>query len=239
MPQHAELPLWDDKSFAQKIETMRQMIDDLYYVTYENARNNILKDIDDALKVFSDEKEIQDMFRMQELIQTYPNILSQDCEIGHITGSALICDTNSRVLLHYHKKLNRWLQFGGHVDYEMDIADVALREAREETGLPDLKHQINYFSKQKPRPIDFDIHTIPASKNCPEHLHLDLRYMLITNKPDELNPPEGESNDFLWADYRDILTPPEPDDAKLLDYALRRLIIKCGERLSNHKAFIY
>ncbi|GAB5491316.1 MAG: hypothetical protein Phog2KO_15310 [Phototrophicaceae bacterium] len=239
MPYHAELPLWEDKSSTQKIETMRQMIDDLYYVTYENARKNILKDIDDALKVFADEKEVRDMLRMRELIQQHPNILSQNCEIGHITGSALVCDSNYRVLLHYHKSLNRWLQFGGHVDYEMDIADVALREAREETGLPDLKHHLHYLPKQKPRPIDFDIHTIPASKNRPEHLHLDLRYMLITYMPNKLNPPEGESKDFLWADYRDILNPPEPDDAKLLDYALLRLIIKCGERFSDARAYTY
>lgn len=236
MAHHAELPLWDDKSSEQKMETMREMLNDLYGAVYANARINILKNLEDASKVFSDEKEIRDMARMRELVEQYPNILLQNCEIGHITGSALVCDSNYRVLLHYHKNLNRWLQFGGHVDFEMDIADVALREASEETGLTDLRHHPH---TKIPKPIDFDIHVIPQHKNRPEHLHLDIRYMLITSEPHKLNPPDGESKDFLWADYREILNPSDPSDATLLDYALRRLITKCGDRFVQATAHTY
>ena len=236
MPHHAQLPLWDEKSSEQKLEAMREMIDDLYGAVYENARKAILKNLADAKKVFSDEKEVRDMVKMRELVTQYPNILSPNCEIGHITGSALVCDSNYRVLLHHHKNLKRWIQFGGHVDFEMDIADVALREASEETGLNDLRHHPH---TKNPKPIDFDIHTIPANKNRPEHLHLDIRYMLITNEPHNLNPPEEESQDFLWADYRNILNPSDPDDATLLDPALLRLIAKCGERFIKATAYTY
>ena len=62
-----------------------------------------------------------------------------NCEVGHITASAIIVETESqRTLLHFHRRLDRWLQVGGHAEYETDPAQVALREAREETGLPDL-----------------------------------------------------------------------------------------------------
>ena len=93
--------------------------------------------------------------------------MSPNCEVGHFTGSALVCDNEGRVLLHYHKNLKRWLQFGGHADTEMDLADVAMRESIEETGLEWLRHYP--VKKQEPVPIDFDIHTIPENKKSPRN----------------------------------------------------------------------
>jgi 8-oxo-dGTP pyrophosphatase MutT (NUDIX family) len=221
MPHHAKLPLWDDKSSEQKLETLRQMVEDLYAYTLADTRQHILEILGNALSY--DDKERADIEAMKQLVKTHPNIMAQNCEIGHITGSALVCDYRGRCLLHYHKKLKRWLQVGGHADYESNFADVALREAQEETGLPDLAHRTL-------EPIDFDIHTIPASDTKPEHLHLDFRYMLMTNRPEEINPLEGESRDFVWANFDNLLNPSDPNDEKLLDPALKRLIMKCKRR---------
>lgn len=57
-----------------------------------------------------------------------------------MTGSALMVHPSSgRVLLRWHERMQRWLQIGGHGDPgESDPLAVALRERREETGLPDL-----------------------------------------------------------------------------------------------------
>ena len=225
MPHHAELPLWSEKSAEQKIDTMRWMIDDLYEVTYAEARKNLRQILKNAQP--ADEKERADIATMLEMLEKYPNIMLPNCEAGHFTGSALVCDTNGNVLLHYHKKLNRWLQFGGHADTETDFADVALREAEEETGLNDL---IFFTESANPVPIDFDIHSIPAKDNRPEHLHLDLRYRLVTYRPKSLNPPEGESTDFIWASYQQLLNPTDPADAELIDPSLKRLIRKCEDR---------
>lgn len=225
MPHHAELPLWDDKSAEQKIETMHRMIDNLYEIVFAEARQHLKQILEKAQP--ADDKERADIATMQEMLEKYPYIMSQNCEIGHFTGSALVCDHKGNVLLHYHKNLNRWLQFGGHADLETDAADVALREAQEETGLSELKHFPNL---EKPIPIDFDIHTIPAKNSRPEHLHLDLRYMLITYYPDSLNPDEGESRDFIWATYQEFINPVEPSDSDLIDPSLRRLIRKCENR---------
>ena len=43
------------------------------------------------------------------------------------------------VLLHYHRKLGKWLQLGGHADGDPDVRGAALREAREESGLASLR----------------------------------------------------------------------------------------------------
>lgn len=229
MPHHAEMPLWDDKSDSQKIMTLKQMVDDLYESTFVEARHTLDSILAEAIP--ADNKEAQDIATMRELLARHPNILSPNCEIGHFTASALVCDHHGNVLLHYHKNLKKWLQFGGHADTETDFAEVALRETREETGLDWL-----IFYDHRKRPIDFDIHTIPANKGRPEHLHLDIRYMLMTIKPNLLNPQAGESQEFVWASYQDILNPTDPDEADKVDDALKRLIRKCEDRFHNpHK----
>jgi 8-oxo-dGTP pyrophosphatase MutT (NUDIX family) len=101
---------------------------------------------------------------------------------GHITGSAWIVERNpispdqQRILLIHHRKLDRWLQPGGHADGNPDVAAVALREAREETGLRSLR----FMAKQERQPpiFDVDIHAIPVRGHEPQHLHYDIRFLL-------------------------------------------------------------
>lgn len=91
---------------------------------------------------------------------------------GHFTASAFIVSADGgSLLLILHGKLNRWLQPGGHIEAEdADVVAAAMREAREETGLTDLELVT--------APFDLDIHTIPARKDEPDHLHLDVRVLL-------------------------------------------------------------
>jgi 8-oxo-dGTP pyrophosphatase MutT (NUDIX family) len=101
------------------------------------------------------------------------------------------------VLLNHHKTLNRWLQFGGHFDLETEPWRVALREAHEESGL----RQLTFLPVTRdPAPFDLDVHTIPARDNKPEHLHLDLRYLLTTDAPGDARASE-ESNDIRWLTF--------------------------------------
>jgi 8-oxo-dGTP pyrophosphatase MutT (NUDIX family) len=90
---------------------------------------------------------------------------------GHLTASALVIDAGAeRALLTHHKKLDRWLQLGGHCDGDANLVRVALREAIEESGIADLVID--------PDPIDVDVHTIPARGSEPEHWHLDVRFVV-------------------------------------------------------------
>jgi len=111
---------------------------------------------------------------------------------GHITGSAwLINENGTKVLLNHHKKLNMWMNFGGHADGDTDILAVAIKEAQEESGF---KEVFPYDGTI----FDVDAHVIPARsvKNEPEHFHYDIRYLLCTTEHEYVI--SNESLDLRW-----------------------------------------
>lgn len=111
---------------------------------------------------------------------------------GHLTGSAWVVSADGRLaLLMHHRKLDRWLQPGGHADGDWDLAAVALREAREETGLPDLQVEPVIF--------DLDKHRIPARGNEPEHWHYDVRFLVRATGSREFSG-NTESLQLRWFD---------------------------------------
>jgi len=111
--------------------------------------------------------------------------------IGHITASSWIIDeTFEHALLTHHRKLNRWLQLGGHVEDDKHILAAALREAREESGLDDI-HTISETI------FDVDVHLIPARKQEPEHFHYDVRFLFQARRDDRLTISD-ESHDLRW-----------------------------------------
>lgn len=122
----------------------------------------------------------------------------------HATGSAVVVHEHSaRILLRWHERMRAWLQVGGHADAgEIHPFDIALREAREETGLPDLT---SWPDPARPLLIHVAIVPVPAARGEPEHEHGDIRYLLATTRPDDVIPESG-SAEVRWF---------SPDDALL------------------------
>ena len=111
---------------------------------------------------------------------------------GHFTGSAWLVDgTGTRVLLTHHRKLDRWLQLGGHADGDRDLRAVALKEAGEESGLRDLVVEDDIF--------DLDRHWIPERGDVPGHWHYDARYVVRAGD-DEAFVVSDESHALAWRD---------------------------------------
>jgi 8-oxo-dGTP pyrophosphatase MutT (NUDIX family) len=136
--------------------------------------------------------EAEDVARMRRLAAASPDPWSRSLPL-HFTASALVVHpATSRVLLRWHVKHGRWLQVGGHADPgESDPLRIALREAREETGLADLA----------PWPDSSLRHAVvchvPAAGREPEHEHADLRYLLSTGDPDAI-APENDQSPLRW-----------------------------------------
>jgi 8-oxo-dGTP pyrophosphatase MutT (NUDIX family) len=150
--------------------------------------------------------------RMIELLESVPDCFHRTSFPAHFTGSALVVSADgSRALLHHHRKLDRWVQFGGHCDGDEDVVRVAQRESLEESGIEGL-------ILASARPFDLDIHAIPAFAAEPAHFHYDVRYVLIA--PENAAPaPSGESHELRW------FTPDEMKELPL-DQGLQRLLKK-------------
>ena len=132
------------------------------------------------------------ILQFKKLLLETAEPFSRDQYPGHLTGSCFVLDpTRSKILLMHHKKLNKWLQMGGHAEGESDIAAVALREAREESGT----QQIELISTDI---VDLDIHLIPSRKDEPEHFHYDVRFLAICHEPNSIQKQEEECADLKW-----------------------------------------
>jgi 8-oxo-dGTP pyrophosphatase MutT (NUDIX family) len=139
--------------------------------------------------------------RIRQLVEEHADCFDRTCRPGHVTGSAWVTTPGrDQFLLVHHRKLNRWLQPGGHADGQADIAAVALREAAEETGLNEL--QLAHDGGDV-TPLDLDVHLIPARYDAggnlleDAHEHHDVRFLVIA--PGQLAPrTSDESHDVRW-----------------------------------------
>ena len=158
-------------------------------------RNNILAKLDGYLKTFPAERETVE--QMVSFIESHTDCFERSLSIGHITGSAWLMDENyERALLTHHRKLDRWLQPGGHADGQSDVLAVAMREAEEESGLGEIELVSDSL-------FDIDIHLIPARGNEAEHFHYDCRFLLRSVGSDQYSVSE-ESHDLAWITLADM-----------------------------------
>jgi 8-oxo-dGTP pyrophosphatase MutT (NUDIX family) len=138
--------------------------------------------------------------RLRGLVESNPTCFERKCWPGHVTASAWILSADRRrFLLTHHRKLDRWLQLGGHADGDADVLRVAVREAQEESGM--LRFEVvspGWASGEPtPMPIDVDVHGIPARPGEPAHEHHDIRFLLVAGADQELAVSD-ESLDLAW-----------------------------------------
>jgi len=155
----------------------------------------------DQLAVYAEThpEEAATIQRFIAFVETRPECFERSLLEGHITGSAWIVDQGgAKVLLTHHRKLDAWLQLGGHADGDPDVLAVALKEAEEESGL-------DGFEAVTEGIFDLDIHPIPERKGVPEHLHYDVRYVLRATGSTDYVVSE-ESHDLRWVSLDEVAT---------------------------------
>jgi 8-oxo-dGTP pyrophosphatase MutT (NUDIX family) len=136
---------------------------------------------------------------------------ARSCEAGHLTASAVVLDADRRhVLLTLHPRVGRWLQLGGHCEPEdTSLAEAALREAREESGIDGLR--------MDPEPVHLDVHPITCSLGVPTR-HFDVRFAV--QAPRGARPVRSEESDDLRWWPVDALPAGSADIAELVAAAL-------------------
>ena len=150
-----------------------------------------------------------------EHLDEHPDAMLRGCHPDHLTASALVVSSDHRrAVLTLHPIVGRWLQTGGHCEtHDATLADAALREAREETGIQVLTLD--------PVPVLLSRHEVPCGPVHPSH-HLDVQFVAVA-AADALPVMSHESLDLGWFALDD---PPEPTDQ-----SLRELIAAASSRL--------
>lgn len=169
---------------------------------------------DDAvlvLKQYEDQEELRQVYL--DHLSEHPDGMWKACTAGHITASALVVDpVGGRVLLTLHRKLQMWLQMGGHCEPgDPTLAAAALREATEESGIEGL-------ILLPGGPVTLDRHAIPAPCNW----HLDVQYAALA-PAEAVAAISDESLDLRWFPYEEVADVADASVVRLLEATRARL----------------
>ena len=177
------ISLWE----MEKQDLVNQL--DNYQRRLKEYSKSDLKEID-----MSEQATIE-LFRT--FVQGDYSKLTPEQSRGHITGSAWIVNASkTKVLMTHHKKLDIWVQLGGHVDLNESVLQGATREAFEESGLKSIQLKDEMI-------FDLDAHRIPKNKEREEHTHFDVRFCFVADDAEEL-VITPESKDLKWVSFEDI-----------------------------------
>jgi 8-oxo-dGTP pyrophosphatase MutT (NUDIX family) len=170
-----------------------------------------------------DAKEAADRGKILDFVRAHERPFDRAIREGHLTASAIVVSADgSHVLLLHHRKLDRWLQPGGHAEPGESAGElVALREAFEESGIAGLA-----LHPAAPRPLDLDVHVFPARGSDPQHEHLDLRYLVVAPSGARFSPDLAELHELRWVAWRDT-------DSYGPDDGLRRALAKARALLDS------
>jgi 8-oxo-dGTP pyrophosphatase MutT (NUDIX family) len=169
------------------------------------SKENLLLLVRDYVALFPDDEPETIAFSEYLLRNADEGLYNRKNFDGHITTSAFIIDIAAReMLLLRHKSLNRWLQPGGHTEADISLQASALREAVEETGIPEDQLTLRSVHPNLAVPFDIDSHYIPANPRKDEdgHYHHDIRYVFeyTGNRSNSFNSEEATGMQWVTFD---------------------------------------
>lgn len=168
------------------------------------------------------EQEIKDKEIILKCIEDFKNILTRENEVAHITSSGFIINkAKDKVLMIYHNIYNSWAWTGGHADGEEDLLKVAIREAKEETGIMKVVPLTEEI-------VSLDILTvvghIKKGKYVAPHLHLSLAYLLIADENESLKIKPDENSGVKWLPLDEVaIYSNEPYMVKVYEKIIKKI----------------
>lgn len=140
---------------------------------------------------------------MLKYINDFDDVLTRENEYGHFTSSAFVLNRErTKILMIFHKIYNSWAWVGGHSDGDNDLLYVAMKEAKEETGIKNVS------------PICEDIYSLELinvnghekrGKYVGSHVHLNVTYLLEADESEEIHIKEDENSGVKWVPIEEIM----------------------------------
>ena len=173
------------------------------------------------------EQEERDKELILHCLETEKNIFTRQNRLAHMTASAWIVNPErTKVLMAYHNIYHSWSWLGGHADGETDLLKVALKEAREESGI----HHVKPVSEQiySLEVLTVDGH-VKRGEYVSSHLHLNVTYLLQAEETDVLHIKEDENSNVGWFSLEDAVA------ASTEPWFQEHIYRKLNEKLVNIK----
>jgi 8-oxo-dGTP pyrophosphatase MutT (NUDIX family) len=148
------------------------------------------------------EQEATDQALIVDYIKKYKDVLTRENKVAHITASGFILNKRmDKALMVYHKIYRSWSWTGGHADGDKDLLKVAIEEAKEETGLNEVKPLTDKI-------VTLDVLPVPShfkhGKFVSAHLHLSIAYVLIADEHARIKIKEDENSGVKWIRIKDL-----------------------------------
>ena len=163
---------------------------------------NILKENLEKYIPYNEQEEA-DKEVMLSYINNFDNVLTRENKYGHFTSSAFVLNRErTKILMAYHKIYDSWAWVGGHSDGDSDLLHVAMKEAKEETGIKNVT------------PISENIYSLEIitvnghekrGKYVASHVHLNATYLLEADESEEIHIKEDENSGVKWVPIDKIL----------------------------------
>lgn len=151
----------------------------------------------------SNDQEANDQKIMLSHIKRFKDqVLTRENEVAHMTSSGLILNPSlDKMLMIHHNIYKTWAWTGGHCDGEVDLLKTALKEAKEETGIKQMKALSKEIASLDILPV---YGHFKRGAYVSAHLHLNASYVLIANEDAQLTVNEEETSGVQWIQLAEL-----------------------------------
>ena len=165
------------------------------------------------------EQEKNDKVVMLELLEKETDIFSRENKMAHVTASAWVVNKkHTKVLMIYHNIYNSWAWTGGHADGEMDLLAVAMKEAKEETGVETIVPVTEEIFSIEILTVDGHV---KRGSYVPSHLHLNVTYLLEADEAEALRVKPDENSGVKWFSLEEALE--KSTEPWMVEYVYKKL----------------
>ncbi|MEI3410714.1 MAG: NUDIX domain-containing protein [Clostridia bacterium] len=161
-----------------------------------------LKENLEEFEPYNEQEEV-DKKIILDYINNFDDTLTRQNKYGHFTSSAFVLNKErTKILMVYHKIYNSWAWTGGHSDGDSNLLNVAMKEAKEETGI---KNVIPIFKNiYSIEIISVNGHE-KSEKYISSHVHLNVTYLLEADENEKIHIKEDENSGVKWVPIDNVL----------------------------------